>query len=481
MAHKNMAQLSRLIAYFTHDCDVFVNIDKKSEVSANEIDELGSMPQVRAIYRCSVNWGGFSILRTEMFMLREALKHSDAGYFHLISGQDYPVKPLSQFLDFFEQRNGEEFLQYVELPSPRWEGGTFSRFQYYYPYDWTQKGKDARRWVLKIVEFQKRHRLKHRIPDYFDHLYGNSQWFSLSREACDKLVQFTQDHPSHYRRMWMTFAPEESYTATVLMNLMPKDRFSRWNYRFIRWKRENGNNPANLDASHFHFLLERNFLFARKMELPCSQNLMRLIDRYLINEQEDFQIGPTGAWLYDGFQKYSYQRSFTMSVLELCQYFKITSVLDMGCGAGLYVAALRKCGISAAGYDANPYTEHLSRLILPKDDEPCGQADLTDDLDVPRPFDLVICKDVMPYIPVDKEAKALENLAKLTGRFLLVEWETGSLPSDTGKRCMKKETAISLFQQVEFQLDSLYTNKLNSINQSIMNPSINQLYLFKKL
>ena len=110
---------------------------------------------------------------------------------------------------------------------------------------------------------------------------------------------------------------------------------------------------------------------------------------------------------------------------DLCQTLSVTSVLDMGCGCGLYVAKWRNLGLDVAGYDGNPYTPHLSILLLPEGDEPCHTADLTEDLEVDEPFDFVVCKDVLPYIPLSLQSKALQNLALLTAQYLLI-WNDNS-------------------------------------------------------
>lgn len=108
----------------------------------------------------------------------------------------------------------------MHLPHPKWEGNTFRRLQYYYPYDYAQGKENPKKWVRNEVRLQHAKGLKRPIPDEFDHLYGNSQWFSITRQATEKLLEYTDRSPSLYRRMWMTFAPEECYISTVLVNLM---------------------------------------------------------------------------------------------------------------------------------------------------------------------------------------------------------------------------------------------------------------------
>ena len=116
LAHKNIGQLCRLAGYFEKDCDVFIHIDKKQPVTREEEEKLRSYKQVKAVSReYDVNWGGTSVLESEMHLLRMAVQRSDADYFHLISGQDYPTRPLDYFLEFFDRNAGKEYIGYLHL------------------------------------------------------------------------------------------------------------------------------------------------------------------------------------------------------------------------------------------------------------------------------------------------------------------------------------------------------------------------------
>lgn len=104
-------------------------------------------------------------------------------------------------------------------------------------------------------------------------------------------------------------------------------------------------------------------------------------------------------------------------------YTKAKTVLDVGCGCGHYVAALRRLGIDAAGCDANPNTEELSKQLLPWGDEPCHTFDFTNDLVEPDTFDLVTCINVLPYIPKVKRRRFVSNLIKLSKKAILISYE----------------------------------------------------------
>lgn len=81
LAYNEPEHLKRLISYFKKDCYVFVHLDKKAKFNDEYVNELYSFSQVTKVYRkYSVHWGGFSILETEMFLFKEALRLCDASY-----------------------------------------------------------------------------------------------------------------------------------------------------------------------------------------------------------------------------------------------------------------------------------------------------------------------------------------------------------------------------------------------------------------
>lgn len=102
MAPKDVGHVCKLAQFFDRRCQIFVHFDKKCPLNYDDYTALNSIPQVRKVTQeYSVNWGGTSILECEMFLLAESLKYCDADYFHLISGQDYPIRPLQKFLGNF--------------------------------------------------------------------------------------------------------------------------------------------------------------------------------------------------------------------------------------------------------------------------------------------------------------------------------------------------------------------------------------------
>lgn len=466
LAHKNIPQLIHLIEYFSKDCYVFVHIDKKSKITEDEISSLEAMPQVSKVYRrYSVHWGGFSMLKCEIFLLRETLKKCDADYFHLLSGQDYPIKPLKTFLAFFEKNKGQNFMSFRHVPYLNWQDSTYFRYQYYFLYDWFNKTEKSLLRIFKWVDWQKKMGIKRRIPDHFDHMYGGSQWFSITRFAVETLLEYTRKKPAFYRRMRFTFAPEETYINTVLVNKLGYEKMSARNYRYIRWKYENNNRPANLGKEHFHLLVETDDLFTRKMEMPYCKTLITLIDKYLTTDNQ-LKITDNGEWIYEGYLQYDYDVNLVNSIYKYSKLMDYHSALDVNCGAGLYVAALRRRGLAIAGCDSNPYTSKLSSLLIPNGDQVCENISLLDDVECEDSFDLVICMLSLSHTIERRVEKIVHNLYKLTRCSLII-----NLTSDSSVQ----EQYLEILAKQGFFINQSSTRTIRNFNDKRKN-----IYIFEK-
>lgn len=415
LAHKDFSLLSHMVDYFYRDCYVFIHIDRKADVAKKYVTTLLQKPQVVAVYRkYNVNWGGYSILKAELFLFKEALRLCDATYFHLISGQDYPIKPLTAFLDFFERNKSLNFISCGSIGDNRLgRKNAYFRYQYFLPYDYFH-GSRRQVWrkINRFVNIQKKVGISRGIPVQFDKIYCGSQWLSIPLETVKTIVEYTNERPAFYHRLKCTFAPEESYFQTLIVNLCTCESVVFKNYRFIRWKNENNNSPANLSMIHFHLLVESEDFFARKMDERYCKNVIENIDKYLLTE----------AFYGTSFCFNKYDFALTQSLYLYCKWLNIYNVLDFGCGPGLYVAALRRLGLLVAGYDASPLMKEISAIIVPEDDSPCEIADLTDKMEEYDTFQLVYCINVLQYIEHSCLCRAMENLTLLASKSLLIGW-----------------------------------------------------------
>ncbi len=462
LAHKDFNQLCTLIDYFDSCCDLFLHIDKKSTLTRQELKQLSERPGVKGLYRkFSVNWAGFSILRCELFLLKKALQNSKADYFHLISGQDFPIKPQAEFLDFFENKPDTEYLDCRHLPMDNWEEGTYDRFKYFLPNDWINaRSEKGEKMIHSIKRWQYKLGIKRRIPDQFDHLYGGSAWFSITRKAVNYLLDYTHSHPAFYRRLNYTFVPEETYVPTVLMNAPFRENIvSDNNYRFVLWSPTHSGSPDNLDERRFYEVATTDAFFARKFNYPSCAKLVSLIQKYLW-QKDSFETSPTGAWMHRTFSHYSFDPSLAQELVQFCRYTGVKTVLDLGCGPGWYVTALRRNRIASVGYDGNPHTEELSNLLLGGSKLPCKEVDLTENLHSDVPYDLVLCLAVAEYIPVEYEDQFIRNLVSNTGKYLILSWATPEKKEPSYLNCRPHTYVIDKIQKQGLLPDVFSTNYL---------------------
>ena len=284
IAHGNVRQLTRLISKFDSNYHVYIHLDRKWVLSKQEQEELSDFHVVKGIYsHYKINWGGFNMLKAALFLLNKAVRNRENEYFHLLSGQDYPVKHIAEFTQFMEENRGKEFLEYHTLPYSGWDNGTFRRYEYFFFHDlFNYKTEKGRRKISNVLHFQMQHNIKRRIPDHFETIYGGCCWFTLSRDCISYILEYTRKCPAFYKRLKYTFVPEETYFHSIVLNSHFKENVINRSLRYVDWRFRNGNYPANLDDSDLESLCLSDAFFARKFREDISCELMNLIDAKLL-------------------------------------------------------------------------------------------------------------------------------------------------------------------------------------------------------
>ena len=283
-AYKDFEHLEEIIKCFDARFEIFIHIDKKSLLTKEAKKVLNTYSSVKLIsQKFRVNWGGVNHLKSILFLSKKALDNPNNFYFHLISGQDFPIQNREAFDNFFSENRNFEFLDYFSFPHSGWaDNGGWDRVNFYNFYDWLNAKKpNSYRNIKRIVEFQKKIGFKR--PFYSiamaPKLYGGATWWSLSRECLSHVVDYTQENSFLLKRLKHTFCSEEIYFPTVIMNSKFSSKVENRNLRFIDWKYRNGNSPAILDDSDYESLMASKDFFARKFGHNFSKNLIKKIKK----------------------------------------------------------------------------------------------------------------------------------------------------------------------------------------------------------
>jgi hypothetical protein len=300
IAYKHASLLTQLVKQLDHsDSSFFIHIDKKSPLLEEpSIKALKSGSNVHfANERIDMHWAGFSHVRATMQLLNAALSKTDISYFHLLSGQCFPIRSTAKLFEFFEANNGRNFIDYFSIPDVRWgESGGWDRLLYYHLYDvLNSRGKHFDLLNRKFTGLQKRLNIKRHYPDNFPSLYGGGAWWSLHRDFLEYFLGYIETNPRFYKRFHHSFCPDEFLFQTVLMDSPFKDTAVNNNLRFIDWSKR-GSSPPDLDDTYFEELMRGEHLFARKFSSAISDKLLQRIEAE-VSEMGIDRIGPSGVAL----------------------------------------------------------------------------------------------------------------------------------------------------------------------------------------
>lgn len=269
-AYKNFKQLKDLIIQFDGGFNIYIHIDKKSKIRKKELDEITNVSNVKYItQKYKVNWGGTNHLKACLLLSEKALFHNENIYFHLITGEDYPLKTNNYFKGKLSSnlKSKLNFLEFSDMPNKNWKNGGVDRLKYYNFYDlFNVKSSFGRKWIRKTLRIQNIFRIK-RSMNFELQLYCGSTYWTLHRETLKYVIDFTNHNPLFLRRFKFTFCAEEFYFQTVIMNSEYANKVINDNLRYIDWETGRGGYPAFLDETDYKTIISSDKLFARKIDM----------------------------------------------------------------------------------------------------------------------------------------------------------------------------------------------------------------------
>mmetsp|Transcript_18274 Transcript_18274/g.42855 ORF Transcript_18274/g.42855 Transcript_18274/m.42855 type:complete len:227 (-) Transcript_18274:31-711(-) len=132
-------------------------------------------------------------------------------------------------------------------------------------------------------------------------------------------------------------------------------------------------------------------------------------------------VGPTGAWRSWSSQLHHHDPGLAQALGAFIRYQKPKKVIDMGCGSGFYVRALRAREVDCDGFDGHEDTETLTGGL-------CYCADFADP-ELPlkiasEGYDWCICLEVFEHVPKDLEDKLVDCLVAGSGKGLVLSVAT---------------------------------------------------------
>lgn len=118
ISHHNFEQLMFLLSSIDYDDnDIFIMIDRKSNISKSQLDSIKNSVIKSKIFftkRISIYWGDYSLISAELELIQLAINTESYDYFHILSGDDLPLQSQEKIHQFFDDHPHKVFLSLAD-------------------------------------------------------------------------------------------------------------------------------------------------------------------------------------------------------------------------------------------------------------------------------------------------------------------------------------------------------------------------------
>ncbi len=210
LAHHQFALLQYLVSQLDDPRnDIYVHMDAKVREIPDLKTEKAELHLLRN--RVDVRWGDVSVVEAEYALFEAAVQNGPYAYYHLLSGQDLPLKSQDFIHDFFGRNAPKEFIGYTLTEMT------------------PELDRKVRRWHLFPEDFRNRSRAKRALRAAFlrlQELLGigrnrgidfkkGSQWVSVT-DAMARL--FLENKAWALKTFSHTFCSDEVVMQTLCWN-----------------------------------------------------------------------------------------------------------------------------------------------------------------------------------------------------------------------------------------------------------------------
>ena len=276
LSHRNTEQVLRLVDALKEgpQARVLVRHDQRgSTLTRAEIERAGAEAIEDNI---EMEWGGWSQLELILNALREARARHDPDWTLVLSGQDYPLRPMPEIEADLDAEPADARLGSVRAVErrrpPRGEDEFFlrTRYRHYRRPARLPHLPHALRPLLYVREAPPRVGIRDPRTPTRD-LYVCADWLTLGRRALEAVLD------ADARRFRRTAVPSESFFATVLLNRRDLT-IERDHRRFAPFAHPGAPHPETLRSEDLERILASNADFARKFDIGADARVLDLLD-----------------------------------------------------------------------------------------------------------------------------------------------------------------------------------------------------------
>ncbi len=258
LAHKNQNQLMRLINHLKNDFDIYIHIDKNSNINFKSFDN------VRIYKKINVHYAEFSQITATLFLIKEAYKNNYDRYC-FISGQDLPLKNNNYIQNFFDSNLDKEYMCYLQINSFK-DNKVFSFPHYNRVKYYNFEGASRKFLHASIRDFISNLNITKKKVKY--DIYYGSQWWNLTNNAVEYILSYLNKDKYFINQFKNVWGSDEFFFQSILLNSELKNSCINNNLRYIDWSEQKGSSPKTFKITDYDMIKNsiNNNLFARKFD-----------------------------------------------------------------------------------------------------------------------------------------------------------------------------------------------------------------------
>jgi hypothetical protein len=279
-AHRDPEQLAVLLAALCHpQVHIYLHIDKRARIRPFQAAIAAArVGHITWLNRSRTPWGTDRLVRVELDGMAHAIADR-CDYVTIMSGQDFPLRPVAEFVKFLEANRDRTYIHHFQLPYEGWKLGGKLRTDYYtyvllgHPYTCVPRHDDTGilvgtlsgilNAILSPLSWGKPAR---RFPSHVTPV-GGEHWMNLNAEAAAYVLSFVREHPDyvHYHRH--TASASEMFIQSILAGTEFADSHEIVNddLRYIIWDDKCSKHPKTLSLEDGKAMLASSDFFARKV------------------------------------------------------------------------------------------------------------------------------------------------------------------------------------------------------------------------
>ena len=279
IVHDKPQQLSLLLKTLDSEYnDIFIHIDSKAKEYTEEfLENISKECTTSKVYfskRTNVIWGGYSQIESELLLLELGLEKGNYSRFHLLSGADFPIKPIRYIYNYFESMPDCEFVMFDYNQNKESFYDRFDQYHFFIE-------KFGRKYSLLVsldsflVKIQKIIGIKRNRNVNIEFKKG-ANWFSITNDLAKFVVSRRTFIEETFRK---SKCCDEIFLQTIIYNSKFKDRLyfdkdaDRFhNSRLIDWER---GNPYVFKEQDYHLLVNSPYSFARKFDIKIDEQILK--------------------------------------------------------------------------------------------------------------------------------------------------------------------------------------------------------------